>query len=389
MRVQNAIGNNGPAGSQLITIDTVAPNPIVSPEDPTNPPAGKTSITLANITADNILTAAEGAQSSVAVSGTVRGEFKLDDKVTLQVNGKSFEGNVAANGSFSINVNGADLLADGDKKIEASVAATDVAGNVNAIDNVNDISTSKSYLVPTVQFLNATKDEKNGTEQRGHVKVTDTDDVITYQVTFSEAIDVTGALTNVKLDLVVGAQTRQATATALSADNKSITFSYTVIDADFDHNGVQSGDIKVINGSKITTSASMVNTDTISLTGVKGTTVDTIDNTSILFIGGQKVGENWFYLRDQNLSGTADGTDLFNGAPPANPPTATGFSLTSITAFPTGIANWDIPGWAALNKSETAVDDRNVWVGSTLLNVGTGLAPTDGSTSGYYIYQVI
>jgi hypothetical protein len=162
-----------------------------------------------------------------------------------------------------------------------------------------------------------------------------------------------------------------------------------VIDADFDHNGVQSGDIKVINGSKITTLASMVDTDTISLTGVMGATVDIINNNSILLIGGHKVGDSWFYFRDQVDHGQASTGDLFNDTAP-NPPGAPvfpGFNLTAITELPTGIANWDIPGWAALNNPDTPVDERNVWVDGVRVNVIPNVLAS--GVGAYHFYQVI
>ncbi|WP_289460323.1 hypothetical protein, partial [Klebsiella pneumoniae] len=76
-------GNAGASDSQLITIDTVAPAPVVNPDNPLNPPAGKASITLDSITADNVVNIAEGTATAVPVTGTVRGEFQSGDTVTL------------------------------------------------------------------------------------------------------------------------------------------------------------------------------------------------------------------------------------------------------------------------------------------------------------------
>ncbi|WP_337911689.1 hypothetical protein, partial [Vibrio cholerae] len=45
------------------------------------------------------------------------------------VNGKQFTGTVAADKTFSINIPGADLVADSDKTIDAKVTTTDTAGN--------------------------------------------------------------------------------------------------------------------------------------------------------------------------------------------------------------------------------------------------------------------
>jgi hypothetical protein len=164
-----------------------------------------------------------------------------------------------------------------------------------------------------------------------------------------------------------------------------------VIDADFDHNGVQSGDIEVINGSKITTLASMVITDAISLDNKEGPLVDAINNGSALFIGGQKVDENWFYLRDQTNSGAADVGDrlefISGSVNKPHPLPFADFTLTPIATMPAGIAEWNIPGWTGLKGTVDGVDDRNDWVGPQLTNIRTGQV-VDG-TQGYYFYQVI
>ncbi|WP_429195252.1 Ig-like domain-containing protein, partial [Aeromonas veronii] len=87
------------------------------------------SITLdANITADDVINAAESGQQ-IPVTGSVGGDVKVGDTVTLTVNGKTFTGLVLADKTFSINVPGSDLVADGDHTIDASVSTTDTAGN--------------------------------------------------------------------------------------------------------------------------------------------------------------------------------------------------------------------------------------------------------------------
>ncbi len=87
-----------------------------------------------NITADDVINAAE-AEQMIAITGTVGGDVQVGDTVTLSVNGKVFTGTVATGNTFSIAVPGADLNADGDRIINASVITTDAAGNsVTATD---------------------------------------------------------------------------------------------------------------------------------------------------------------------------------------------------------------------------------------------------------------
>ncbi len=63
------------------------------------------------------------------MTGVVAGEFNTGDTVTLTGNSNPYTGTVDAGGNFRINVSGADLVADGDTTIDASITTTDVAGN--------------------------------------------------------------------------------------------------------------------------------------------------------------------------------------------------------------------------------------------------------------------
>ncbi|MDC7715600.1 retention module-containing protein [Vogesella sp. DC21W] len=116
----------------------------------TTPPLA--SITLdANITADDVINASEAGQP-VPVTGSVGADVKVGDTVTLTVNGKQFTGTVAADKTFSINVPGADLVADSDKTIDASVTTTDAAGNHTTV------SDSEGYSLGTPPALTAQLD---------------------------------------------------------------------------------------------------------------------------------------------------------------------------------------------------------------------------------------
>ena len=81
-----------------------------------------------NITDDDVINAAE-AQQNIAITGVVTGEFNIGDIVTLTINGANYTGPVDVNGQFSILVSGADLVADPDSVIDASITTTDTAGN--------------------------------------------------------------------------------------------------------------------------------------------------------------------------------------------------------------------------------------------------------------------
>ncbi|ALK89388.1 Ig-like domain-containing protein [Limnohabitans sp. 63ED37-2] len=158
-KLQDPEGNNSATSTaDSAKLDTTGPLPVVNPEDPLNPPSGKTSLVLDSVTADNIVNTVEGAQASIAITGTVRGEFTTGDVVTLTINGKTFTGAVAANGRFSINTTGADLLADNDTTVAASLAAKDAAGNTGTITDDQVYSTDATAPTTTVDITGITDD---------------------------------------------------------------------------------------------------------------------------------------------------------------------------------------------------------------------------------------
>ncbi|WP_335922218.1 retention module-containing protein, partial [Shewanella chilikensis] len=117
------------------------------------------SITLnANITADDIINAQEAGQD-IPVTGTVGGDVKAGDIVTLTVNGKEFTGAVYDdNGTlrFSINVPGADLVADTNHLIDASVTTTDTAGNTASADDTEGYGVDTTAPAVTITITEDT-----------------------------------------------------------------------------------------------------------------------------------------------------------------------------------------------------------------------------------------
>ena len=119
-----------------INIDTIAPN------DTT------TEIIIDDVTGDNVINAIE-AEGNIAVTGTVSGDYREGDALTMTVNGVIYSGVVDLAGNFSIEVPGAALVADADKRIEVSITATDKAGNTSIVN------TTKDYVVNTTEIIAA------------------------------------------------------------------------------------------------------------------------------------------------------------------------------------------------------------------------------------------
>uniref|UniRef100_A0AB33KSZ5 PA14 domain-containing protein n=1 Tax=Tenacibaculum sp. Pbs-1 TaxID=3238748 RepID=A0AB33KSZ5_9FLAO len=153
-------GNAGSANTNHVyNVDTTAPVPTISVD---------------NITADNIVNASE-AGSTIAVTGTVGGDFNTGDTVTLTINGNNYTGTVDASGNYSINVPGSDLAADTDTTVEASVATTDGSGNAGSANTTHAYNVDTTAPVPTISVDNITADNiVNASEAGSTIAVTGT-----------------------------------------------------------------------------------------------------------------------------------------------------------------------------------------------------------------------
>ncbi|WP_178347046.1 Ig-like domain-containing protein [Arenibacter palladensis] len=111
------------------------------------------TITLdSNITADDIVNSNE-AIGLVNITGVVGGDAQVNDVVTLTINNVSYQGNVAADLSFSIPVNGSDLIADADTTIDASVETTNGICTNTGIDTESYTVDTTAPNPPTVNTL--------------------------------------------------------------------------------------------------------------------------------------------------------------------------------------------------------------------------------------------
>ncbi|MCU6335758.1 Ig-like domain-containing protein, partial [Enterobacter quasiroggenkampii] len=113
--VTNVNGNSADA-SRVVTVDTLAP-----------------AITLDNLTADNIINAAE-AQQDLALSGTSSAE--AGQTVTVTLNGKTYQTTVQTDGTWQLIVPAADVGALNDGIVTVTATVSDVAGNSSSADRV-------------------------------------------------------------------------------------------------------------------------------------------------------------------------------------------------------------------------------------------------------------
>jgi len=161
--IEARVSDSGVAGavaSQSVALDTVSPS---------------ASLSLDNVTADNILNINEAA-GIVAITGTAGGDIQAGNIITLSVNSANYTGTVKADHTFSINVPGNMLSADTDLTINASATAvTDAAGN-STVATVNH-TYSKALVAPspTITVNDVTADNVlNSDETAGTVTLSGT-----------------------------------------------------------------------------------------------------------------------------------------------------------------------------------------------------------------------
>ncbi|PUE15613.1 hypothetical protein B9Z38_12780 [Limnohabitans sp. MMS-10A-160] len=115
--------------------------------------ATQTALSIDPVTADNIMGSTEST-GNIALTGKVTGKFSAGDVVKLTVAGVTYSGTAAADGSYSIPVPAASLLADSDTQVDGTVTGTGgtVAKAVQdyGVDpNINPNNTSTGALTPT------------------------------------------------------------------------------------------------------------------------------------------------------------------------------------------------------------------------------------------------
>ncbi|MDF1580476.1 MAG: VCBS domain-containing protein, partial [Desulfuromonadales bacterium] len=127
------------------------------------------------ITADGVINIAEAA-GDVVVSGTLGGEVKVGDLITLTVNDVDYTGLVRADMTFSIDVAGSDLVADSNQSVTVSIITSDGAGNPGSATDSASYTVDITPPVPTITLdQNITADDIiNIAEANGAVAITGT-----------------------------------------------------------------------------------------------------------------------------------------------------------------------------------------------------------------------
>ncbi|WP_241176788.1 retention module-containing protein [Citrobacter portucalensis] len=185
-------GTTGWVWSQDVSINDLRNNPDITASVSATDAAGNTGtdstskhvevdlnadagVTIDNITTDNVLNSQEVGQAKTTVSGSVSGDVKPGENVTLTVNDHDYNAVINASNHYTVDVNTSDLVAD--HTIDAKVTGHDKAGNVQ------DTSIIKAFSVDTTASAAVTVNTVGGDDvinaaeiQAGKVEVSGTVD---------------------------------------------------------------------------------------------------------------------------------------------------------------------------------------------------------------------
>ncbi|PTM36307.1 type 1 secretion target domain-containng protein [Enterobacter cloacae] len=174
--VTNVNGNSADA-SRVVTVDTQPP-----------------TITIDNLTTDNIINAAE-AQQDLVLSGSSNAE--AGQVVTVTMNGKTYQTTVQTDGIWQLSVPAADVGALADGIVTVTATVSDVAGNTSSADRIGLVDAT----VPQVT-INDFVTDTNTVNQIAHSQA----QILSGSVTGAAAGDrVTISINNVDYTTVVDA----------------------------------------------------------------------------------------------------------------------------------------------------------------------------------------
>ncbi|MBO0591034.1 Ig-like domain-containing protein, partial [Cellulophaga sp. E16_2] len=334
--VDDFSGNSASQATRNIQHDATPPAPLLEIDD---------------ITADNILNATE-AGADVAVTGTVSGDFKENDVVTLTVDGTDYTGTVNALGNFSIDVPGSKLAVDPNTTVDGSVTTTDDAGNTGTETATQVYNVDTTAPIPLLEIDDITADNiLNATEAGADVAVTGTvsgdfkeNDVVTLTVDGTDytgtvnaaglySIDVPGSKLAADTDSTVdGAITTTDAAGNSTTETEAKIYSVEVVINDLDNDGLNDNEEIALG-----TDPNNPDTDGDGINDGQEVNVDTTDPLDdCSSVGGSPLGasdcDDDELTTDQEISvgtdpinpdtdndGLLDGEEIALGTDPLNP----------------------------------------------------------------------
>ncbi len=130
-------------------------------------------VTIETIAGDGVVNQEE-SEGKVPVTGTVGGDVKEGDTVTITVNGKDYTTTVGKDGSWTVDVDGSDLVENGDNPIHATVTTCDGAGHCATANNDKGYDIDTDINADITITVIAEDDVINEAEAEGKVSISGT-----------------------------------------------------------------------------------------------------------------------------------------------------------------------------------------------------------------------
>ena len=192
-------------------------------------------VTIETIAGDGVVNQEE-SEGKVPVTGTVGGDVKEGDTVTITVNGKDYTTTVGKDGSWTVDVDGSDLVENGDNPIHATVTTCDGAGHCATANNDKGYDIDTDITAEVEITVIAGDDHLNEAEAEGKVSITGTvggdvkeGDIVTLTldgkeigtaiVEKNEAGDLVWTATGIDGETLANAKDNQVTATVTATDD--------------------------------------------------------------------------------------------------------------------------------------------------------------------------
>ncbi|WP_210466890.1 Ig-like domain-containing protein, partial [Vibrio crassostreae] len=156
VRQTDAAGNTSGSSELTFTLDTQA---------------DQGTVTVDNITADDVITVTEQGQTIAVTGRATGGDIESGDSVTATINGNEYTTTVNEDGGWQLDVSGEDLALDTDFNV--IVESTDAAGNSSNSTGISEHSYDDTPLIVNLNVDPVTDDSIiNSSEAQGSITIT-------------------------------------------------------------------------------------------------------------------------------------------------------------------------------------------------------------------------
>ncbi|MFA0487254.1 Ig-like domain-containing protein, partial [Vibrio sp. 10N.222.55.B11] len=156
VRQTDAAGNTSGSSELTFTLDTQA---------------DQGTVTVDNITADDVVTVTEQGQTIAVTGRATGGDIESGDSVTATINGNEYTTTVNEDGGWQLDVSGEDLALDTDFNV--TVESTDIAGNSSNSTGISEHSYNDTPLIVNLNVDPVTDDSIiNSSESQAAITIT-------------------------------------------------------------------------------------------------------------------------------------------------------------------------------------------------------------------------